>query len=125
MEIDRIVVNVCSNDLDKSKTFYQSLFSFDVNFHSDWFIHLTSLGGKFELGIVLNNHEVVPDSVKSGSNAMYLTFVVENVDEAFTQAVGLGYIVLESPKNMPYGQRRMLLLAPEGTTCDVSSPTPK
>ena len=122
MKIDRLLTNVCSQNLEESKLFYTSLFSFKVDYDSDWFVHLISEGRELELGIIGQNHDVVPDKVKGKIVGAYLTFVVENVDECFKQCQELGYEIIQEPENTPYGQKRMLLVAPEGTVCDVSSP---
>lgn len=122
MKIDRLLTNVCSQNLEESKLFYTSLFSFKVDYDSDWFVHLVSEGRGFELGIIAQNHHVVPDKVKGEITGVYLTFVVECADEMFKRCQELGYEVIQEPENTPYGQKRMLVVAPEGTMCDVSSP---
>ena len=55
MEIKRLLTNICSTDLEASKQFYTSLFSFKVGYDSDWFIHLVSEGSELELGIISEN----------------------------------------------------------------------
>jgi len=123
MEIKRLLTNVCSKDLESSKKFYTSLFSFKVDYDSDWFIHLISEGRELELGIISENHEVVPTEARGGISGAYLTFVVEDVDLLYQKAQKLGCNILQPPEITFYGQSRMLLTAPEGTVCDVSSPT--
>ena len=71
-----ILVNVCTKNLQASQQFYTSLFLFDVNFDSDWYIHLTTPNAGFELGIIIENHEVVPKGIKVGAHSNYLTFVL-------------------------------------------------
>lgn len=122
MKIDRLLTNVCSENLEESKLFYMSLFSFKVDYDSDWFVHLVSEGRELELGIIAQNHDVVPDEVKGKIVGAYLTFVVENVDKCFNQCHELRYEVIQEPEITPYGQKRMLVVAPEGTVCDISSP---
>lgn len=123
MKIERLLTNICSKDLEKSKLFYTSLFSFNVDYDSDWFVHLISEGKELELGIILQDHEIVPDKTTGSITGAYLTFVIDDVDRIYQKAKNLGVEILESPKETPYGQKRMLVLAPEGTVCDISSPT--
>ena len=123
MEIKRLLTNICSTDLEASKQFYTSLFSFKVGYDSDWFIHLVSEGSELELGIISENHEVVPVKAQGGILGAYLSFVVEDVDAFYQKAKELGCNILQSPEVTVYGQKRMLLIAPEGTVCDISSPT--
>ena len=121
MIIQRFLVTLCSKDVEQSKDFYTTMFSFNVNFSSDWFVQLVTANGNMELGIILEGHDVVPPNIKSGTNANYLTFVVEDVDCANEKALSLGYNVIEVPKDTIYRQKRMLVTAPEGTVCDISS----
>ena len=123
MNIERLLTNVCSNDLDKSKEFYVSLFNFDVDYDSDWFVHLISKGKELELGLISETSEIVPKQAKGKISGVYLTFVVESVDELYLKAKRLEISILQTPENTPYGQKRMIVVAPEGTVCDVSSPT--
>ena len=120
MKIERLLTNVCSNNLEESKSFYLSLFNFEVSYDSDWFVHLVANG--HELGIILPTNEIVPQQAKGNSAGVYLTFVVADVDELFTKIKPLNYDIIQNPTDTPYGQKRMVLLAPEGTVCDISSP---
>ncbi|MCG8322820.1 MAG: hypothetical protein MI921_25185 [Cytophagales bacterium] len=43
MKINRIMTNICSDQLQESKNFYVKLFDFNVDYDSDWFIHLISI----------------------------------------------------------------------------------
>jgi len=122
MKIKRLLTNVCSKDLEKSKTFYTSLFAFNVDYDSDWFVHLITEGKELELGIVSEHHEIVPEQAKGKSSGVYITFVVEDVGVLFQKAQELKCEILQVPEVTSYGQKRMLLVAPEGTICDVSSP---
>ncbi|GLR72622.1 VOC family protein [Agaribacter marinus] len=123
MEIQRLLTNIVTTDLEASKQFYTTLFSLNVSYDSDWFVHLVSLESKLELGLVNQDHDIVPAQVKSKVSGMYLTFVVEDVEAVYTALQSLTYEILQTPESTFYGQKRMLVLAPEGTVCDVSSPT--
>ncbi len=123
MEIKRLLTNICAKDLEESKKFYTSLFSFNVDYDSDWFVHLISEGRELELGIILEQHEIVPAEAQGSVSGVYLTFVVEEVDALYQKAKELGCNIQQPPEITFYGQKRMLLVAPEGTVCDVSSPT--
>ena len=122
MEIKRLLNNICTNDLEQSKHFYTGLFEFTVDFDSDWFVHLISKGRELELGLILNDHEIVPEQARGKISGGYLTFVVEDVESFYQQAKAKHCEILQVPEMTFYGQKRMLLLAPEGTVCDVSSP---
>lgn len=122
--INRLLTNICSDDLVASKNFYTKLFDLEVDFDSDWFVHLMSKDKKLELGIIDRSNELVPKAYRNAPNGFYLTFVVNNADELFEIAKSESFEVLEEPNDTFYGQRRMLLKDPDGTLVDVSSPIP-
>ncbi|WP_194774517.1 VOC family protein [Pararhodonellum marinum] len=121
-KIQRLMTNICSDRLTESKNFYTKLFDFEVNYDSDWFVHLISKDKQLELGIIKKNHEVVPKGVRNDPAGFYVTFVVENVDLVFKIAKAAGFDILEEPTDTFYGQRRFLLKDPNGAIVDVSSP---
>lgn len=123
-QINRLLINICSNDLPKSKTFYTQLFQLDIGFDSDWFIQLRSKDGSLEMGIIDRKSELIPEAFQLLPQGFYLTFVVDNVDQVFDTAQTAGFEIMEAPKDTFYGQRRMLLKDPDGALVDVSSLIP-
>ena len=71
MSLNRLLPNVCSNDLSASKTFYLTLFDFTPEYDSDWFVQLKQSGSDLELGIIAETHEIVPDAAR-GQSAGFL-----------------------------------------------------
>ncbi len=122
--MNRLMTNICSDDLNKSKAFYTSLFDFNINFDSDWFIHFVSKDKNLELGIIDRTHDLVPKDFQRSPQGFYITIVVENVDEIYTIAQRKKMDIVKEPTNTFYGQRRLLLKDPDGTLVDVSSPIP-
>ncbi|WP_299260580.1 VOC family protein [uncultured Aquimarina sp.] len=121
-KVNRLMTNICSDHLAESKHFYTALFDFDVNYDSDWFIHLITRDRNLELGIVDRSHEIVPIDFQTNPNGFYTTFVMENVDGIYDIAKGKGFKCVSEPANTFYGQRRLLLKDPDGTWVDLSSP---
>jgi len=121
-KINRLLINICSDKLPESKDFYTKLFDFKVDYDSDWFIHLISEKKNLELGIIARDHEIVPAGFQKNPEGFYATFVVENVDETFEIAKKENFIVVESPQDTFYGQRRLLLQDPNGALVDISAP---
>jgi len=122
----RIFYSIFSDDLPTSRKWYFSLFGFQSTFDSDWFVHLQSPNSALlELGILSRNHEIVPVSYRGDPMGGMLTIVVEDVDAVFDVAEAAADVdVVEGPKNLFYGQRRMLLRDPNGLLVDVSSECP-
>jgi predicted enzyme related to lactoylglutathione lyase len=121
-KINRLLTNICSSNLPASKAFYTKLFDFNVDYDSDWFVHLISNDQQLELGIIDRNSEIVPAEAQVTPAGFYLTFVVDNADEIHTIAQAENFTVLAEPEDTFYGQRRLLLKDPDGAIVDVSSP---
>jgi len=122
MHIQRLLTNICSTNLPKSQHFYTQLFHFKVNFESDWFVQLVSEDKGFELGIIQQDHAVVPEGARMNPQGFYLTFVVADADRLFATAEAEGFEIVAPPEDTFYGQRRLLLRDPDGTLVDISSP---
>ena len=122
--ISRMMTNIVSEKLEESKVFYTKLFDFEVDYDSDWFIHLISKDKQLELGIISAGNEIVPREIDSNSAGYYITLVVDNADDVFEKAKAEGFLIILEPEDTFYGQRRVLLKDPNGTIVDVSSPIP-
>lgn len=120
--VNRLMTNICSNNLKESKNFYITLLNFAVNYDSDWFVHLVSKGRSLELGIVDKTHDIVPKHFQNNPQGVYLTFVVDKADDIYETAQAQGFKIVSKPTDTFYGQRRLLLEDPDGTLIDVSSP---
>ncbi len=120
--MNRIMTNICSDNLTKSRNFYTKLFHFDVNYDSDWFVHLISKNKKLELGIISRTNDIVPKEFQKNPQGFYVTFVVDNVDEIFETAISEKFEIISEPTDTFYGQRRLLLKDPNGALVDISSP---
>lgn len=120
--INRIMTNICSDNLAASRDFYTKLFDFKVDFDSDWFVHLISKNKNLELGIIDRTNEIVPKDFQNNPQGFYVTFVVDNVDEIFRIAESEKFEIISEPRDTFYGQRRLLLKDPNGTLVDISSP---
>jgi len=116
------MANICSGKLQESKYFYTQLFDFQVDFDSNWFVHLISKDKQFELGIIERTNQIVPKEYQNSPQCFYVTFVVENADDVFKIAVKENFEIVEEPVETTYGQRRLLLKDLDGMLVDVSSP---
>ena len=121
-KLNRIITNICSNNLAESRDFYTKLFDFNVDYDSDWFIHLVSKDKKLELGIINQTNEIVPKEFQNNPQGFYITLVVNNAEEIFQIAKSKQFHIVNEPTDTSYGQRRLLLKDPNGTLVDISSP---
>lgn len=119
----RILTNICSDDLQKSKDFYVELLGFNVKYDSDWYVQLCSPeNSEIEYGIIQRSHELVPIEYQNSPTGMYVTFVVSDVDVTYGKALNMGLAILQEPRNEFYGQRRFLVKDPNGCLVDICSP---
>ncbi|QDG75723.1 VOC family protein [Labrenzia sp. PHM005] len=120
--MQRAFTNILTDEVAVTAAFYQELLGLTAKFSSDWFMNLEDPDQSgLELGILLKDHEIVPKTVRHRPLGIILTFVVDDCDAVYNRARRLGADIIEAPRDMPYGQRRMLLSDPAGTTVDVSS----
>lgn len=119
----RILTNICSDDLPKSRDFYVGLLGLKVKFDSDWYVQLCSPeDAAIEYGIIQRDHELVPPEYQQKPTGMYVTFVVSDVDVTYQKALEMGVAIIQEPRNEFYGQRRFLVQDPNGCLIDVCSP---
>lgn len=122
MPIQRTFTTIISEDLAKSRDFYVQLFGFRVDFDSDWFVHLQSPKDEsLELGFLRRDHDIVPDKLRRSPAGTMIVIVVDDVDALHRTCNEAKVPVIEAPRDLFYGQRRMLLEDPNGVIVDVSS----
>jgi catechol 2,3-dioxygenase-like lactoylglutathione lyase family enzyme len=123
MAFQRILTNICTDDLAASRDFYVQLLGFAIHDDSDWFVQLRGPGPEaLELGLIRRTHELVPAPFQTAPSGMFVTFVVADVDAMHQRAGAMGAPILQEPRNEFYGQRRFLVLDPAGCLIDVCSP---
>ncbi|MEM8609850.1 MAG: VOC family protein [Myxococcota bacterium] len=122
MSVRRAFINIFSDSLAETRDFYTSLFGWRVEYDSDWFVHLQAPDNdSVELGIVRRDHEIVPLGAGSTPRGVLLTIVVDDVDALYERCKAHSVSIVEPPRNMFYGQRRMIIQDPVGTLVDASS----
>ena len=118
----RAFLTLTSSNLEVTRDWYVELLGLRVEFDSDWFVQLQDDEAPgLELGILDRDHAVAPESSRGAPAGGYLTVVVDDVDQVHKRAKAAGVHVLEAPKDLFYGQRRMLVEDPDGWVVDISS----
>lgn len=118
----RAFLTLTSSNLAVSRDWYVELLGLRVEFDSDWFVQLQDEDEPgLELGILDRDHAVAPASSRGGPGGGYLTVVVDDVDQVHERARAADVRVLEAPRDLFYGQRRMLVEDPDGWVVDISS----
>jgi catechol 2,3-dioxygenase-like lactoylglutathione lyase family enzyme len=120
--VRRAFLTLTSSNLAVTRDWYVELLGLRVEFDSDWFVQLQDAEAPgLELGILARDHAVAPESSRGAPGGGYLTVVVDDVDQVHERAKAAGVDVLEAPKDLFYGQRRMLVEDPDGWVVDISS----
>ena len=121
--MNRAFTNILAGDVSATAQFYEDLLGMKRTGDFGWFVILShdNMPG-FELGVLDRNHETIPAGVTDNPSGVVLTFVVASVEDVHSQAMTMNAEVVEAPKDLPYGQRRLMLRDPAGTAVDVSSP---
>lgn len=122
--MNRAFTSLLVDSVGQSARFYESLLGMTRHFDSDWFVILTHPGiSQLEFGLLDRNNEIVPQEGRMAPQGIIQTFVVDDTDAVFETAKSMDAVIVEPPRDMPYGQRRMLLRDPDGTLIDISAPT--
>ncbi|MEM8551403.1 MAG: VOC family protein [Pseudomonadota bacterium] len=124
MTLTRTMTTVLTADVQGTSAFYRSLLGLKEHFSSDWFVVLThdAVPG-LEFGILAADSDVAPNKLARAPGGLMMTFVVADVDATHETAEGMGADIVEPPRDLFYGQRRMLVRDPNGVLIDLSSPT--
>lgn len=121
--MDRIFYNIITSKLEATRDFYTEILDMNAVYLSDWFVNLQALeSSRLEVGIYHPDAEVIPSSLQDTAASGILTIVVDNVDDIYDKARKSDIEIVERPRELFYGQRRLLLRDPAGTYVDVSSP---
>lgn len=121
--MNRAFTNILCQDVDRTAGFYENLLGMYRRDDFGWFV---VLGHKdmpdYEMGILDRTHETVPPGISFVQGGCLLTFVVPDVQQVYETALADKVTILQEPTDMDYGQRRLLVKDPAGTTIDVSAP---
>lgn len=123
MVVEQIFFNVFSSNIEEARAFYVDFLGLKPAFDSSWYLQVCSSGNTQRMiGILSRDAEIVPEAFRDAPRGGMLTLVVDDVDALHTRAAEQALDIVESPRNLFYGQRRMLLRDPDGTLVDVSTP---
>lgn len=112
-------VIVLCDDIDRMKTFYRDLFSFDVDSETDESLALRA--GSVLLALRkrtrgYDGHTAGPES--PGVQLAFLVSPVE-VDECYELLLARGVPILDPPTDQPRGHRTVYFADPEGNILEV------
>jgi catechol 2,3-dioxygenase-like lactoylglutathione lyase family enzyme len=119
----RAFVNVLCADVKKSATFYEAILGMTRHGDFGWFTILTHPDmPHLEFGLLDRKHQTVPAGSGGRPGGILLTFVVDDPDDVADKAAAHGAEIVEPARDMPYGQRRIVLRDLDGMLVDISCP---
>lgn len=127
MHVMRIVPNVVSDEFSTSSDFYGSMFDMTVSVELDgWYLQLMAESDpRLNVGFLTPNHRLVGDGAAPATpSSVVVTVHVDDVDEAYARAQSLDAEIVVAIRNEDYGQRRFVVVDPNGVLLNVMSPAP-
>ena len=123
--VQRIYPVLYTPDVTKSSTFYIDHFDFEPTFTSDWYVSLRHRQNPAcELAFLAIDHSTIPDGAGKEASKLLLN---NEVDDAATEAsrlAGAGVTIVQELRDEPFGQRHLIVAAPDDVLVDVIEEIP-
>ena len=114
MKIRRIVPDICSNDLEKSKQFYGDFLGLKLVMDMDWILCFASESNQTA------QINILPNDNKDVTNAnVFITIEVFEIDAAYEKAIANNYEIVYPITNEPWKVRRFFMKDPNGVTINI------
>jgi catechol 2,3-dioxygenase-like lactoylglutathione lyase family enzyme len=115
--IVRIVPNIYSDDLPKSKEFYTVFLGMNLAMDMDWMLTFVSETNPTAQISIFKNEANKP----LNNSAIFLSIELENVDEMHQIAIEQNIEIVYPIRNEPWGVRRFFVKGPNGETINILS----
>ncbi|TVR71590.1 MAG: glyoxalase/bleomycin resistance/extradiol dioxygenase family protein [Sphaerobacteraceae bacterium] len=126
MKLSSFYPVICTDRVHDLRDFYTTYFAFEVIFDAGWYVSLRRPGDPaFELGLLSQDHETIPERFRHGVSGLLLNFEVEDVDAEYERLVGQHGLSPVAPlRSEEFGQRHFILEDPAGVLIDVITEIP-
>lgn len=112
---------IMSRDVTASAEFYRRVLGFTTTFATDWYVSLRH--GDHELALLAHDHPTVPEGYGRPVQGLLLNLEVEDVDALHHRLVTEhGLTPVLSLRDEDFGQRHVIVEAPDGVLVDVIQP---
>lgn len=115
MKINRVVPNIQTEHVEKTKQFFHDFLGMDIGMDMGWIITLVSANTPTAQVSILQKQEEGDDMPVS------LSIEVDDVDAAHALATDRGYNIIYPLTDEPWGVRRFHVLDPNGLTINIMS----
>jgi len=113
----RIVPNIYSNDLEKSKLFYTEFLEMDLAMDMGWILTFVSKENKTAQISIFRNEESKP----LDNSAIFLSVEVSDIDNWYERAKKEKIEIVYPITNESWGVRRFFVKDPNGVTINLLS----
>lgn len=124
-DVQRIYPVLYSNDVAGARDFYITHFGFETTFDSSWYASLRHRDNPaYELAIVDSSHESIPETGRGRISQLLLNIEVDDASAEAERLRKAGVDVLQELRDEPFGQRHVIVAAPDGVLVDVIEEIP-
>ncbi len=114
MEIRRIVPDIRSNQIERSKHFYQDFLGLELVMDMEWILTFASASNPSAQITILKT-----DSQHSVNSDIMISMEVDDVNQAYDKAVSLGYEITYPLSDEQWGVRRFFVKDPNNVTINL------
>lgn len=110
-------------DVTAAAAFYRDVLGLKTTYETDWYVSLRL--GSFELGLVHHRHPTVPEGYRAMPQGVIVNLEVDDVDAMHARLTAeAGLEPVRSLRDEDFGQRHVIVAAPDGVLVDVIQPIP-
>lgn len=113
--IRRIVPNIYSDNLEKSKIFYIDFLGMELVMDMKWILTFASKDNPTAQISILQNDK----KEKPNNEAIFLSIEISDVDKMYEQAKKMNCNITYEITNEPWGVRRFFVKEPNGATINL------
>ncbi|QOR69441.1 VOC family protein [Ruania alkalisoli] len=121
MSVTSVYPVLMSRDVAAAASFYRDVVGFETTFESDWYVSLRL--DACELAILAHDHETIPPGYGALPAGVLMNLEVDDVDAVHRRILGIqGVQIVQPLRDEPFGQRHVIVTAPDGVLLDVIQP---
>lgn len=113
--IRRIVPNIYSNDIERSKKFYTKFLGMELVMDMEWILTFASADNRTAQISIFENKENKP----LDNSPIFISFEVEDVDEIYKRAIDQDIEIVYPIVDEDWGVRRFFVKDPNGVTINL------
>lgn len=114
-----------SRDVAAASTFYTTWFGFEPTFESDWYVSLRQRSNPaYELAVIAAGHDTIPAAGRAEVSRLLINIEVDDATAEAQRLATAGVTIAQELRDEPFGQRHLIVAAPDGVLVDVIEEIP-